>query len=232
MNADLSALPGRLDEVRGRIEQAARRSGRSAGQITLVGAIKTVPTPVVVEAVRLGLTDLGESRVQETEQRREALARSPVRWHMIGHLQRNKAGRAVELFGRIHVLDSLALAETLSRRVQAVGRTIAVLVQVNVSAEATKFGVAPAALERLLGSVAGLAGLALDGLMTIGPEVATAEAARPGFARLRELRDRAERTLGLELPELSMGMSGDYEVAVEEGATLVRVGSALFGPRG
>jgi PLP dependent protein len=232
VNADPCALPGRLDEVRGRIELAARRSGRPAGQVTLVGAIKTVPTAVVVEAVRSGLTDLGESRIQETEQRRDALARAPVRWHMIGHLQRNKAGRAVELFDRIHGLDGLALAETLSRRARAVGRTIAVLVQVNVSGEASKFGVPPAALEPVLESVAGLAGLALDGLMTIGAEVSTPEAARPGFARLRELRDRAERTLGLELPELSMGMSGDYEVAVEEGATLVRIGSALFGPRG
>src|SRR5262249_13047323 len=154
-----------------------------------------------------------------------------TRWHMIGHLQRNKAGRAVELFDRVQAVDSVELAEALSRRAVGAARTLPVLVEVNVSGEATKFGAAPDELEGLLERVAALPGLSLDGLMTVGPPVASVEEARPGFARLRALRDRAERALGRRLPELAMGMSGDFEVAVEEGATLVRVGTALFGER-
>jgi pyridoxal phosphate enzyme (YggS family) len=231
VNAGLSSLRGRLEDVRGRIARAAERSGRSADRVILVGATKRVPTAVVEEAVRLGLTDLGESRVQEAEARVAALGRATARWHLIGHLQRNKAGRAVELFDRIHSVDGPELAEALSRRARDAGRTVKILVEVNVSGEATKFGVAPEAVEPLLERVAGCAHLELDGLMTVGPPVDRPEAARPAFAQLRGLRDRAARALGLELPQLSMGMSGDYEIAIEEGATLVRVGTALFGPR-
>ena len=178
-----------------------------------------------------GLADLGENRVQEADGHVGAVGRSAARWHMIGHLQRNKAARAVELFDRVHGVDSAELAEALSHRAVAAGRTLPVLVEVNVSGEATKFGVAPEAVDGLLERVAALPGLSLDGLMTVGPPVGGPEEARPGFARLRTLRDRGEQTLGRRLPELSMGMSGDYEVAVEEGATMVRVGSALFGER-
>ena len=199
--------------------------------MALVGVTKTVAAEVVRAAVALGLADVGENRVQEAQAKIMAVGRDRVRWHLVGHLQRNKAGRAVELFDRIHAVDGVELAEALSRRASSSGRPLPVLVEVNVSGEATKFGVAPADLESLLERVAAFPGLRLDGLMTVGPWVERAEEARPGFARLRDLRDRAERTLGIALPELSMGMSGDFEVAVEEGSTMVRVGTAIFGAR-
>lgn len=225
-------LRARLAEVRDRIRRAAERSGRDPEGVRLIGVVKTVPAAVVREAVAQGLTDLGENRVQEAEGKIREVGREGLRWHLVGHLQRNKAGRAVELFDRIHSVDSAELAEAVSRRAVAAGRRVPVLVEVNVSGESSKFGVAPGALEPLLERIASLVGLALDGLMTVGAAVERAEDARPGFARLREARERAQAALGIALPELSMGMSGDYEIAVEEGATLVRVGTALFGPRG
>ena len=231
MDSDGATLRERLDEVRSRIAAAERRSGRPHGAVTLVGVSKTVGAEVVREAVGLGLADLGENRVQEAEAKITAVGRDRARWHLVGHLQRNKAGRAVELFDRIHSVDDIELALALSRRAGAAGRTLPVLAEVNVSGEATKFGVAPRDLEPLLERIAALPGLRLDGLMTVGPPVDVPGEARAGFERLRELRDRAERALGLRLPELSMGMSGDFEVAVEEGSTLVRVGTAIFGSR-
>jgi pyridoxal phosphate enzyme (YggS family) len=222
---------GRLDDVRGRIARAAARSGRTPDAVTLVAVVKTVPPDVVLLGVEAGLADLGENRVQEAEGKIAAVGRSRARWHLIGHLQRNKAGRAVELFDRVHSVDSEALADALSRRAADAGRVLPVLVEVNVSGETTKFGVAPAEVERLAAHVLGLPGLALDGLMTVGAPVSRAEEARPGFARLRALREAAERATGARLPELSMGMSGDFETAVEEGSTMVRVGTALFGAR-
>jgi len=232
VNAASPAFRARLDEIRARIAKAAARAGRDPGSVVLVGVAKTVPPAVLRQAAAEGLADLGENRVQEAEEHVGSVGRAQVRWHMIGHLQRNKAGRALVLFDRIHSLDSVALAESLSRLAGQAGRRIPVLVEVNVSGEASKFGVAPDQLDPLIEKVAGLQGLAFDGLMTVGAPVERAEDARAGFARLRALRDRAERTLGRPLPELSMGMSGDFEVAVEEGATLVRVGTALFGERG
>jgi len=211
--------------------RAAERAGRDPRSVVLVGVVKTVPEELIREAVSLGLVDLGESRVQEAETHVGAVGRDAARWHMVGHLQRNKAGRAVELFDRVHGVDTVGLAEVLSRRAVAAGRRLRVLVEVNVTGEATKFGAAPDAVVGLLERVVELPGLAIDGLMTVGAPAATAAEARPGFARLRALRDASERALGLRLPELSMGMSGDFEVAVEEGATLVRVGTALFGGR-
>ncbi len=224
-------LRRRLDEIRGRIAAAAARSGRPAERVTLVGVTKTVAADVVAAAVAQGLHDLGENRVQEAQAKIAAVGRAAARWHLIGHLQRNKAGRAVELFDRVHSVDDAELAEALSRRAVAAGRALPVLVEVNVAGEASKFGVAPTELEALLERVAAQPGLRLDGLMTVGPPVDEPGAARPVFARLRELRERARERLGLELAELSMGMSGDYEVAVEEGSTMVRVGTALFGAR-
>ena len=211
--------------------RAAERAGRDPRSVVLVGVIKTVPEELIREAVSLGLVDLGESRVQEAETHVGAVGREAARWHMVGHLQRNKAGRAVELFDRVHGVDSVGLAEALSRRAVAAGRRLRVLVEVNVTGEATKFGAAPDTVVGLLERVVELPGLVIDGLMTVGAPVATPGEARPGFARLRALRDEGERALGLRLPELSMGMSGDFEVAVEEGATMVRVGAALFGER-
>jgi pyridoxal phosphate enzyme (YggS family) len=224
-------LEGHLKRIREAIERSAGRAGRDPGSVRLVGVVKTVPAERVREAVALGLADLGENRVQEAERKIAAVGRG-VRWHMIGHLQRNKAARAVELFDRIHGVDGVELATALSRHAAQVGRKVPVLVEVNVSGEGSKFGVHPERLPELLDAIVELPGLVVDGLMTVGRMVERAEQARPTFARLRELRDRAAARLGHELPELSMGMSADYEVAVEEGATMVRVGTALFGVRG
>jgi pyridoxal phosphate enzyme (YggS family) len=231
VNAGPPSLGARLDLVRGAIARAAERAGRSPGEVRLVGVVKTVPPETVREAVASGLQDLGENRVQEAEVKIAAVGRHAARWHMVGHLQRNKVGRAVELFDHIHSLDRFPLAQALSHRAEASGVRVPVLVEVNVTGEPAKFGVAPAGLEALLEALAALPALSVDGLMTVGRWVERAEDARPTFAALRALREEARKKLGLRLPELSMGMSGDYEVAVEEGATMVRVGTALFGPR-
>jgi pyridoxal phosphate enzyme (YggS family) len=185
----------------------------------------------VSEALALGLADLGENRVQEAEGKLAAVGRTAARWHMIGHLQRNKAGKAVELFHRIHSLDSVELAAAVSRRAAAAGIRLPVLLEVNVSGEPSKQGVAPDAAASVAESIAELPALALDGLMTIAPLSGSPEEARPHFAALRRLRDRLERDLRLPLPHLSMGMTADFEVAVEEGSTMVRIGTALFGER-
>ncbi len=231
MNATPAPLASNLASVRERIAAAERRSGRPAGSVTLVGVVKTLPAEAIAAAVALGLTDLGENRVQEAESHQRTVARDAARWHMIGHLQRNKAGKALELFDVVHGVDGAELAVALDRRALEAGRRLSVLIEVNVSGEASKFGIAPEGAAALAEVVAPLANLQLRGLMTVGAPVARPEDARPGFARLRELRDETARRLGLPLPELSMGMSGDYEIAVEEGATLVRVGTALFGAR-
>ena len=225
-----SGIKACLEAIRDRIQRASERSGRSPDAVVLVGASKTVPVEVLQEAITYGLNDLGENRVQEAGPKIAAIG-PVVRWHMIGHLQRNKAGKVVEWFDRVHGVDDLELGRALSTRASATQRVLPVMVEVNVSGEPSKFGVAPEQLEPLLDALRALPGLALDGLMTIGHPVERAEDARGDFVRLRELRDRCERSLGLALPQLSMGMSGDYEVAVEEGATLVRIGSALFGAR-
>ena len=231
MNATPAVLATNLASVRANIAAAEARSGRPAGSVTLIGVVKTLPSETLAEAVALGLEDLGENRVQEAEGHQRTVAKAAARWHLIGHLQRNKVGRALELFDVVHGVDDLELALALDRRAQAAGRRLPVLIEVNVSGEATKFGAAPDGAPRLAEGVAKLAGLELRGLMTVGAPVARPEEARPGFARLRELRDAIARRLGQPLAELSMGMSGDYEVAVEEGATMVRVGTALFGAR-
>jgi pyridoxal phosphate enzyme (YggS family) len=231
VNAGWPDFRARLDEVRRRIAAAAARAGRDPDSVVLVGVAKTVAAARLRDAVAEGLADIGENRVQEAVGHVALVGRDKARWHMIGHLQRNKAARAAELFDRIHSVDSEALAATLSRHAEAIGRRLPVLIEVNVSGEATKFGAAPGEVEALSAAVAGMPGLVLEGLMTVGAPVERPEAARPGFAKLRWLRERAEQVLGRRLPELSMGMSSDFEVAVEEGATLVRVGSALFGPR-
>jgi len=231
VNATLGQLASNLAAVRSRIADAERRSGRPPGSVTLIGVVKTLAAETLSGAVSLGLADLGENRVQEAEGHQRTVARTAARWHMIGHLQRNKAGRALELFDVVHGVDDAELARALDRRAQAVGRRLPVLLEVNVSGERTKFGVAPDAAAALAEAVEALPGVELRGLMTVGAAAAAPEQARPGFASLRELRDALSARLGRPLPELSMGMSGDYEVAVEEGATMVRVGTALFGAR-
>jgi len=231
VNAHPDDPPGRLNEIRGRIAAAAARSGRSPDSITLIGVIKTVPHERIREALGAGLADVGENRVQATESAIAELGRGSARWHLIGHLQRNKSARALELFDRIHTLDSIELARQLSRQAVARGRSWPALVQINVSGEASKSGVAPEVLVPLLERLLELPGLGVDGLMAIGMPVERPEMARREFARLRELRDAAERAVGAALPHLSMGMSDDFEVAIEEGSTMVRVGTALFGVR-
>jgi PLP dependent protein len=228
---DASGLKSRIEAVRDSIQRAATRSGRRATDVTLVAVVKTVPAEVVRQALALGVTDLGENRVQEAVSHADALGRNAARWHMIGHLQRNKAARAVDLFERVHSLDGVEIARAVARHAAAAGRTMRALVEVNVGGEESKFGVAPRDLEALLEQTVALEGLAIDGLMTVAPLTERPEDARPHFARLRALRDTAARALGVALPQLSMGMSADYEVAVEEGATVVRVGTALFGAR-
>ncbi len=213
-----------VERVRERIARAAERAGRRPEDVLLVAVSKTVEAERVRAAVAAGITALGENRVQEARAKIAEIGR-PAAWHLIGHLQTNKARDAVELFDVIHSVDRVELARELDRRAHARDRVVRVLLQVNVGGEATKGGVAPAAVAETLEALVPLRNLAVRGLMTIPPEVERAEEARGWFQALRKLAERHA------LPELSMGMSGDFEVAVEEGATMVRVGTAIFGPR-
>jgi pyridoxal phosphate enzyme (YggS family) len=219
--------------VRARIAAAAVRSGRPADAVALVAVSKTVPAAVVQEAVAAGQRLFGENRVQEAAAKAPALGPG-IEWHLIGHLQGNKAKAAVGLFSVVESLDSPALAAELDRRAGQAGRRLRVLVQVRLGDEPTKSGAPPADAPALVELAAGLPHLELAGLMTIPPPPAVPEDSRRWFAALRELRERWD---GAHCPpgtlrELSMGMSADYEVAVEEGATIVRVGSEIFGERG
>jgi len=228
--------------VQARIAAAARRAGRDPAEITLVAVTKTHPPELVAEAVAAGARALGENRVQEAASKIEALRelRSELRWHLIGHLQRNKAKVAAELFDLVHSVDSLRLAEALARQV-APGRRLPILLQINVSGEASKEGFAlpggatSAALLALLPELEQLVALPqleVRGLMTVAPMVADPEQARPVFKALRELRDELARRLPTaRWDELSMGMTDDFEAAISEGATIVRVGRAIFGAR-
>ncbi len=225
-------LRDQLDLVRRRIQAAARRCGRPAEAVTLVGVTKGMPAETVQEAVRLGLSDVGENRVQEADAKQQVLGcLRPVRWHLIGHLQRNKAKLAVELFDVVHSVDSLALIDTLSRQAQARPRPLEVFIQVNVSGEPAKFGCRPEEAVGLARAIRQAEGLTLRGFMTLAPFAENPEEARPHFRRLRQLRDEAAVALNLEPStlNLSMGMSQDFEIAIEEGADLVRVGTAIFG---
>lgn len=218
---DLRANLGRVQEA---VARACARAGRSPDHVLLIAVSKTMDVERVRLAIAAGVAALGENRVQEAKEKIEALGR-PVPWHLIGSLQTNKAKDAARLFDWIHSVDRLELAQELSRRAHGGERRLNVLLQVNLGDEPQKGGVAPAELKRLHDAVVGLPGLAVRGLMAIPPATEQAEQARPYFRRLRELRDE----LGLE--HCSMGMSADYEVAIEEGATMVRVGTAIFGAR-
>lgn len=227
-------LHGRLEEVRGRIEARARAINRAPSEITLIAVSKTHPPETLRRAIRAGATDFGENRVQEADAKIEAVGRSSARWHLIGHLQANKARRAVLLFDLIHSVDSAALARRLDRLCIEEGRDeLAVLIQVDLGGEETKSGVSTAQLPELVKAVMASERLRLRGLMTLPPFFEDAERVRPFFSRLRELRDEiaARGDFGQERGELSMGMSHDYEIAIEEGATMVRVGTAIFGER-
>jgi len=223
-----SRLEQNLEDVRRRIAAAAQRAGRPPESVTLVAVTKTVPAEVIRELVDLGVTDLGENRLQTALPKIESLD-LPVRWHMIGHLQRNKIRRALPCFSLIHSLDSDRLAATIQDEADRRGTPAPVLLQVNVSGESSKGGFEPDGLVETWSRCRKLTHLRVRGLMTMAPLDDDPEAARPVFRRLRELRDEIRSRFPEEdEPRLSMGMSGDFEVAVEEGAHWVRVGTALF----
>lgn len=224
----------RLADVRRRIEERTRGAGRDPSEVTLVAVSKTHPPEMLRRAIAAGVSDLGENRVQEADAKIVELGRDAARWHLIGHLQANKARRAVMLFDVIHSLDSVSLARRLDRLCDDVGRdNLDVLLQVDLGDEATKTGIGEEALPELVAVVGDCEHLRLIGLMTLPPFFEDAELARPYFRRLRELRDalRSHLDFGTSGGELSMGMSHDYEVAIEEGATMVRIGTAIFGER-
>jgi len=217
--------------VRIRIEAACARCGRDPGGVTLVAVSKTKPAADVVQAVDAGQTVFGENRVQEALAKQAEVDRD-VAWHLVGALQRNKARHAVGAFALLHGIDDSKLLREIDRRAAARGIRQAVLLQVRLGDESSKSGVDPVDLPALIDDAARLDHVELRGLMTIPPPVERAEQARPWFVRLRELRDAEAVRTDLDLFDLSMGMTGDFEVAVEEGATLVRVGTAIFGARG
>lgn len=232
--AERTPLLERIEGVQARIRDAARRSSREPEEITLVAVSKTHPVKAIQDALLAGLTDFGENRVQEAETKIPVIGREIAKWHLIGHLQSNKARRAVELFDVIQSLDSAALALRLERMCEEVNRaTLPVLIQVDLGHEATKTGVAEGELSEVVTAVRGCERLQLIGLMTLPPFFDEAARVRPYFRRLRELRDelRTNGAFGDRRGELSMGMTHDFEIAIEEGATIVRVGTAIFGER-
>ncbi len=227
-----SSLAGRLASVQERVATAAEAAGRDPCDVTLISVSKTHPAEVVDEAVRAGALDLGENRVQEAQAKKPGVREA--KWHLIGPLQRNKARVALEVFDVIHTIDRPEIARRLQFLLEEhwPDRVLDVLLEVNVGDEPQKAGVSPEDLCELLDEVRTHDRLVARGLMAIPPFAAEPEASRPYFRSLRELRDRMETETGRPLPELSMGMSHDFEIAVAEGATLVRVGTAIFGARG
>ncbi len=244
MRGELSRIEENLRRVRQRIEAAAQRAGRDPTEITLVAVTKGQPPAVVVAGYRLGVRHFGENRVHEALEKMPRVAEllaskqagdagpPEITWHMIGHLQRRKARDAVQHFALIHSVDTVRLAREINKRCQAVGRVMPVLLEVNVSGEATKFGLRPEEVFAAVPQIIALPHVRVMGLMTMAPIVEEPEEARPYFRRLRELRDElADRFPEAQWRHLSMGMTDDFEPAVEEGATLVRIGRAIFGER-
>mgnify|MGYP000378728941 CR=1 FL=1 len=220
-----------IERVRDRIGAAARRRGRNPEDITLVAVTKGVPAEIIEKGIELGLEHLGENRAQEFLKKYPLLQGKGVHWHFIGHLQRNKVRYIWDKVDLIHSVDSLRLAQELNRRALEGGRKIKILVQVNVAREEGKFGVAPEDLLPLVRQIASLEGLCIEGLMTLAPWLPDPEEVRPVFRRLYELSREVEALSlpGVQMRYLSMGMSNDFEVAIEEGANLVRIGRAIFG---
>jgi pyridoxal phosphate enzyme (YggS family) len=218
--------------IRARIHEAAVKSGRRAGDIKLLGAAKAQSIDVIHAAVAAGVTLIGENYVQEAKEKMARISQS-VEWHMIGHLQRNKAKAAVELFDVIESLDNLTLARELDREGRKQGKTVRVFIEVNLGGEESKSGIAKNQVASLLEQAAKLSRLHVEGLMTVPPFHENLEKVRPYFRNLRELREKLNELHlpNIDLKELSMGMTHDYSVAIEEGATIVRIGTALFGPR-
>ena len=226
----MDSLEKRLAAVLENVAAAARKAGRSADDIELVAVSKTHPPDAIREVADTGQVLFGESRVQEARAKIPLLP-ARLRWHFIGHLQKNKIRAALPWFELFHSVESLELAQQIQRIAEEEGQRPKVLLEVNVAGEATKFGFKPGRLETQMEELVALDRLEIAGLMAMAPLAPEAEHSRPYFVQLRELRERLERESGVGLPHLSMGMSGDYAVAVEEGATLVRVGSAIFGTR-
>jgi len=225
----MSSVKENLLRVKERIEKAARKAGRDPGEIKLVAVSKTVEVARIKEAIEAGVTILGENYVQEAQKKIEEIGK-PVSWHFIGHLQSNKAKYAVRLFDMIHSLDSIPLAEELDRRAEQAGRVVKVMIEVNLSKEETKFGTDEEMVFSLARRVQTLQHLSLKGLMTMPPYFDSPEMSRPYYIALRELEEKMLKE-GMPIEELSMGMSNDFGIAIEEGATYVRVGTAIFGPR-
>lgn len=232
-----STLSTHLAEINQRIAAACARANRSINEVTLVAVSKTVPASRIRAAIEAGVRVLGENRVQEAEAKITELQPETqshrVEWHLIGHLQTNKARRAVELFDAVHSVDSFKLAERLDRVAGEVGKPLPIFIEINLGGEESKAGVTPQEALPLIERVSKLAHLQLKGLMTVPPFLENVEEVRPFFRRLRELRDEAQRAgiVAATFKDLSMGMSHDFEIAIEEGATLVRIGTAIFGAR-
>ncbi len=227
----MSDVAENLKRVRERIARAAVRSGRQPEEIRLVAVTKTVPPERINEAIRAGVRSIGENRVQEAREKKEQV--EPVEWHLVGHLQTNKVKYAVKLFDLIQSVDSLHLAEEISKRCGKLGVEMPILVEVNTSGEETKFGVEPGRAIELVEQVAALPHLKILGLMTIGVFSDDVPAVRRCFTTLRNLAEEIRRLQisGVEMKYLSMGMSSDFEIAIEEGSNMVRIGTAIFGPR-
>jgi PLP dependent protein len=226
----MAKIAENLARVRERIAKAATKTGRAVGQVELVAITKTHPAEKVREAIQAGQSLFGESRVQEARAKIPELP-SNLRWHFVGHLQKNKIRHALPLFELIHSVDSLALAQEMNRIAEEEGSHPRVLLEVNVAGEGSKFGFQSHKLREEIESLLALPRLSIEGLMTIPPLAEEAEVSRVFFVQLRELRDALEKEFAMNLPHLSMGMTNDFPVAVEEGATLVRVGTAIFGER-
>jgi pyridoxal phosphate enzyme (YggS family) len=226
-------LKQRLKQIAKRIRQAAESCDRDADSVRLVAVSKTIAADIVKEAIEAGVTILGENYIQEARDKFKALVQYPVSWHFIGHLQSNKAKYAVRLFDLIHSVDSLKLARELDKQAGKLDKIQQILVQVNISAEDTKSGVSTDEAPRLIAEISQLKNLAVKGLMTMPPYFYQPEKVQPFFAALHDLRDqiREQSLPNVSLDELSMGMTGDFEVAIKEGATLVRIGTAIFGER-
>jgi len=229
----MSTIAARLNALQARIRSAEAAAGRTAGEVRLVAVGKTFPATALQEAIAAGVSDIGENYIQEAREKFEALQGTQVSWHFIGHLQTNKVNHAVRMFDLIHTVDSYRLALELDRSARKINKVQAVLVQVNVAGEESKSGVAPEEALPLIRRAAALENIAVQGLMTLPPYFNAPEKVRPFFAALRRLREEiaAERVATIAMQELSMGMTGDFEAAVAEGATLVRIGTALFGER-
>ena len=228
----MSSVKENIRVVREHIQNAALRAGRNPADVKLMGVTKTVDDGRIIEAIEAGIDIIGENYVQEGKRKIDKMGKK-IEWHMIGHLQTNKAKYVVKIFNMVHSVDRLKLATEINKRSVAAGVTTRILIEVNVSGEESKSGIPSDRAVDLVRDIAGLGNLSIQGLMTMPPWSDDSEDARPYFVALRELRDRiaAENIPNVAMNELSMGMSGDYEVAVEEGATIVRVGRALFGER-